>query len=170
MLVQDEVHARRTRVAMFWSFISLLFICGVFEITPSEKSFGILGLSFRDLTEEKVSWFLFSITLYYAARFFFSVAKIWKVHNPLALWGNLRAYAVDRNSVGDPHFYDKEEEIAKSLGMPIGAAEKLYEMMNHNVKSPGFGIWENFVFRMFVPILLCTAALSALVWKLLTLP
>ncbi|MDA8008856.1 MAG: hypothetical protein MPK62_04780 [Alphaproteobacteria bacterium] len=166
-LVQDDVHARWARVAMFWSFISLLFISKVFEITPTKNSVGVLGLSFRDLTEEKVSWFLFGITLYYAARFFFSVAKIWNVHNPLVLWIELCGYVADRKLVISAHFYERETEIAKSLNI---RGANIYEVMNHNVNSPSFGIWENFVFRMFFPIVLCIVAFLALVWKLLTLP
>ena len=164
LLVQNETHARRARVAMFWSFVSLLFIFGIFEITPSEKNVGILGLSFRDLTEEKVSWFLFGITLYYAARFFFSVAKIWKQESPFAMLDGVHDYAKCRKLVLSPHdFYKRERELAKSLEKPIGDAEKLLEMMSYNVLSRYFGVWENFVFRMFFPMKVCIFSLSVLV-------
>ena len=174
--IQGEAHARRMRVAAFWSFISLLFVHGVFEVTSPDKSVGVLGLSFRDLTEEKVLWFLFAITLYYAARFFYSAAKIFLVSRPITLWRNIRFHKKERrNYRGFPASREYMEDISSyyrdaaddtqayfRLTQLIGA-EKTAEVLNHNVHYSFVGLLENFIFPMLVFPGMCIFALFSLV-------
>lgn len=196
LLVQNADHARRGRVAMFWSLISLLFVFGFFAVVPS-KTVGVLGFSIRDLTDQKVLIALLCITSYYALRFGFSVAKIFILSNPRAVWreffkyrklkksgfnfeseesgSRIHAWAevgswADGENAGDRSPNLNEPFRNSFPDGPYDILKKPNEVRYLNVRNSIFGFLENVFALMLLPAFLCIAAFLALVWKLLTLP
>lgn len=190
-LVQSADHARRGRVVMFWSVVSLLFVCDVLAVVPAVKSFGFLGLV-PNLSEKGVLVGLFFITAYYAVRFGFSVTKIFVRAKPSVLWRGFRAYRKAKKR--DFEFNTAEEERlvvdlarmhAWSLGGTLSGTHPKYkdhylihdnwgmeldqnlddkgEVQHFSVRLPVFGFLENVVFLMVLPALLCIWALAELV-------
>lgn len=121
--VQDEVHARRGRVAMFWSLVSLLYVFGWMEVDESLQ-FAAFGISFPGLN---ILLVLCAITTYYAVRFGFSVAKIVVVVNPFVLRRDLRNYkkleeiGFDFESLGyDIKYYEQVKEYGELHDWNVG--------------------------------------------------
>ena len=75
-LVRSDVHARRVRVASFWSAASVFYIWGDLRV-ESVVNAALLNAGLSNITHEKFLVFLFVMTLYYSVRLAFS---IWKIH------------------------------------------------------------------------------------------
>lgn len=114
-LVQSGDHARRGRVVMFWSLISLLVVRGVFEVVKTEQSFGVFGISLSDLTREKILVILLFITAYYALRFGFSIAKIFVLVKPFALLKGICEYRRKYKKWSRPDFNPKTNEEKNAM-------------------------------------------------------
>lgn len=111
--VQDEVHARRGRVAMFWSLASLLYAFGLMQV-KDDLQFSAVGISFPGLNILVV---LFVITTCYAVRFGHSAIKIIAFVNPWTLWRDLWIYTELKKSDFDFESFewnvDYYEQIAE---------------------------------------------------------
>ena len=121
--VQDENHARRGRVAMFWSLASLLYIVGWMQVEGG-LHFDAFGISFPGLNTLAA---LFVVTLWYAVRFGFSVLKIVALVNPWQLWRDLQTYKKLEESEFDfesfgltVNYYDDVEEFDKLHDWNVG--------------------------------------------------
>lgn len=114
-LVQSGDHARRGRVVMFWSLISLLVVRGVFEVVSTEQSFGVFGISLSDLDREKILVILLFITAYYALRFGFTVAKIFALVKPFALLKSICEYRSKYKKWSRPDFTSKTNEEQSAM-------------------------------------------------------
>lgn len=117
-LVRGDVHVRRTRVAMFWSAISLFYIVGGLHVgvadpsgVPADASI-LWGLAIHGITQTKLLIFLFIMTLYYSVRLIFSVLMI-NGEIPLRSFRKeLRAYkeAAEADDL-QGYFQDKDSKV-----------------------------------------------------------
>ena len=73
-LVQGRNHARRARVAMFWSAASLFYVLGDLEV-KTVLHLPFIG-GFSTVNPEVFLFFLLTMATYYFVRFLFSVLKI----------------------------------------------------------------------------------------------
>lgn len=89
-LVQSRTHARRARVAMFWSAASLFFVLGNLQ-AQTVLHVPLVG-GFSNIKPEFFLSFLLIMTAYYFARFLFSVLKINAKVNLRSLQKSVRAY------------------------------------------------------------------------------
>ena len=177
-LVQGEAHARRVRVAMFWSVISMLYACRVLVVESPEASIGVMGLSFRDLMEGEVFWFLFVLTSWYAVRFFFSAVKVFIAANPLggnlfSLWRNFRAFKEREISNAVREIRAHMDDMFSGMDMnpstqvflrfieTVGV-EKFFGALYYDVRHPLLGILENVIALLLLPAALCVLAWAAL--------
>lgn len=190
-LVQDEVHVRRARVAMFWSLASFLYIIG-FATVDEPANIGPVSVHGA---AGKAFVFLFVATAYYVTRFGFSVVKIFALVNPLVLREEFKHYKklgisedmyitaakkreiyeyirlhtwINKNSVtvrksDDLNAHDYEEKISLQTGYDIlPHLDREDDVRDHNLRRPMLGWLENFVVLMYLPILLCGLGCAAL--------
>lgn len=180
-LVQNNVHVRRARVAMLWSAISFFYI--VFGLKVSSADVSILrGVAIDNIEHWKFLVFLFAMTLYYAARFGFSVAKICAEVNPRTLWRKFRDlkkfkeldWPIEEIETHLPRMYlyvwivrpdmaiaksnpPEEREIGMLDAEKLAGIEKENEV-RQSLRYPTLAFLENFFAMMFLPAFVCGMA------------
>lgn len=175
-LVQGDAHGRRSRVAMFWSIVSILYIIGFVKVS---KTASIWLISIPD-ADKKAFGFLFCVTAYYIIRFGFSVVKVYGVENPRTLQKELRQYKqIEKIGFDDKDFAKEHSEYAtvyhwrNRINLMGGAAtthgprgalqiKNQEELRNHNLSRPNLGFLENFFALLYLPMTVCALASLAL--------
>ena len=180
--VQKGPYAHRMRVALFWSVASLFYIFGGLKMD------GLALVSVEGITHKKFCVFLLTMTAYFTILFFFAFLKVWLVHRPVRRFRVLFRYSKKRTGTEPGSTWrvdgEKIDEISEALGLfeamsntrpgvfredriPLLPEMKSgKEVLEFMVTRARMGWLENLVFRMYLPVLLCVWALSALVLEL----
>ncbi|MDA7955631.1 MAG: hypothetical protein MPK34_00130 [Gammaproteobacteria bacterium] len=182
--VQSGPYARRTRVALLWSAVSLFYVAGDLEVAGSSAA-TLVGVSIKNIDHEKFCFFLLCVTTYYTALFVFAFAKIWSVGRPVRLFCKIFRHRKKR--VGKSDFVQTEREINRAEenmslwnSLPyidhelvrekdvsvVDDMSKEDEVFNFMLRQPFFGLLENLLARMFFPLAVCIVALVVLVCEI----
>ena len=90
-LMQGDLHMRRVRVVLIWSAATVFYIWGNLRV-ESVVSAAFVNAELTNITHEKFLVFLLVMTLYYSARFAFSVLQIHAEVPVHILWKEVQRY------------------------------------------------------------------------------
>ena len=178
--VQNKPYARRMSVALFWSAASLFYLVGDLEM----KKLWLVDVG-DNLTHQSFCAFLLIMTLYFTVMFGFVFLKIWLVSHPAWIFGALFRYRKmrarpskqtpvlgKRNDAEDDLALweiamDMKPGVLRDKTMPkVPDMKSQSEIRNFMVHRAFMGLLENLFARMLFPMLLCIAAVVALVLEI----